>query len=78
MLDGISESAQGRLKGSAYFALRDIDCVHQDGVLTLRGHLPSYYLKQMAQASVSDIAGVRAVANCIKVTTSLLRRAVGL
>jgi len=76
MSDRISEAARGRLRDSAYFALRDIDCVHQDGVLTLRGRLPSYYLKQMAQASVSQIAGVRAVANQIEVTNLIPRGAV--
>ncbi len=71
MLDRISESAGGRLRASAYFAHRDIDCVHQGGVLTLRGRLPSHYLKQMAEALVSDIAGVRAVANRIEVMTPM-------
>jgi osmotically-inducible protein OsmY len=69
MLDRISKSAQGRLRGSSYSALRGLDCIHQDGVLTLRGLLPTYYLKQIAQASVSDIAGVRTVANHIEVMT---------
>jgi osmotically-inducible protein OsmY len=78
MSDTISEAARGRLRESAYFALRTIDCLHQDGVLTLRGCLPSYYLKQVAQASVTDIAGVRAVANQIEVTAPMPRGAVAL
>jgi hypothetical protein len=47
-------------------------------VLTLRGFLPTYYLKQMAQASVSDIAGVRTVANHIEVMTQRPHKAVDL
>jgi len=69
MLDRVGEAARGRLRGSAYSALREVDCVHRDGVLTLRGRLPSHYLKQLAQVSVTDLAGVRAVANHIEVTT---------
>jgi len=76
MPDRICEAAQGRLRGSPYFVFRDIDCVYRDGVLTLHGCLPSNYLKQMAQACVADIAGVRAVANHIEVTAPRSRGAV--
>jgi hypothetical protein len=37
-------------------------------VLTLRGHLPSYYLKQLAQEAVADTPGVGRVENQIDVT----------
>jgi osmotically-inducible protein OsmY len=65
--EAIEESAQGRLLGSPYFALRNVGCVYRDGVLTLRGSLPTYYLKQMAQSVVAETEGVSAVVNQIEV-----------
>ncbi len=70
MPDRISNAARRRLRDSGYFALWDIDCDHRDGVLTLGGRLPTYYLKQLAQACVADVPGVRAVVNRVEVTTS--------
>jgi osmotically-inducible protein OsmY len=67
MHDRIEESVQGRLLGSPYFAIRNIGCVYRDGVLTLRGSLPTYYLKQMAQSVVTETEGVTTVVNQIEV-----------
>jgi osmotically-inducible protein OsmY len=63
----IDHAAEERLRRSSYLALRDISCLASDGVLTLRGSLPSYYLKQVAQEIVSGVEGVRHVANQIEV-----------
>jgi len=73
----IGEFAQSQLRQSAYFALRDIRCACEDGVLTLCGRLPSYYLKQMAQALVTNVEGVSSVVNRIEVMTSRPRVASG-
>jgi osmotically-inducible protein OsmY len=40
-------------------------------VLTLWGHLPTYYLKQIAQTAVGGIAGVERIKNEIKVDGSI-------
>jgi osmotically-inducible protein OsmY len=57
-----------RLRHSGYLALRDISCdVDGDG-LSLHGRLPSYYLKQVAQALVAEVEGVERVVNMIKVS----------
>jgi osmotically-inducible protein OsmY len=76
MRDGIEESAVARLQGSPYFAVRDVGCAYQDGVLTLRGCLPSYYLKQLAQMAVTDVEGVTAIVNQIAVVPTMQRQAV--
>lgn len=49
MTEGIVTAARGRLGQSPYFALRGIECVCRDGVVTLRRCLPSHYLKQITQ-----------------------------
>lgn len=74
---GIEDSAEGRLRSSPYLALRDVGCAARDGVVTLRGHLPTYYLKQLAQAVVAEVDGVRAVDNQIAVLAPPPREAAG-
>ncbi len=61
------ELAESSLRRSAYLALRQLSCEFRAGVLTLRGRLPSYYLKQMAQAAVAAVEGVERVDNQIEV-----------
>ena len=64
---GPAEFAERRLRGNAYLALKNVSCECRDGVLVLRGCLPSYYLKQIAQEAVAQVAGVRGVRNEIEV-----------
>jgi hypothetical protein len=49
--------AEMGLQRSPYSALHDVSCDCQDGVLVLRGCLPSYYLKQVAQEIVAHSGG---------------------
>src|SRR5437588_10080503 len=63
----LAEWAETRLRGNSYLALKNISCEFHDGVLTLRGCLPSYYLKQVAQETVALVAGVEQVVNQIAV-----------
>jgi CheY-like chemotaxis protein len=65
----VFDRAEAALRGHQYLALRRVSCEYRDGVLTLRGCLPSYYLKQLAQASVAGIQGVQRVRNEIAVSS---------
>ena len=67
---GIAEGAETRLRSNAYLALKNVTCDYHDGVLTLRGCLPTYYLKQLAQEAVGRPEGVRRVVNEIEVVPS--------
>jgi hypothetical protein len=69
--------AEDRLRRSGYRALRDISCDARDGVAYLRGHLPSYHLKQVAQATVGGIEGVRRDVNRIEVVAPAGRAPAG-
>jgi len=73
----IEESARNRFEHSSYFALRDVGCTYHDRTLTLCGRLPSYYLKQLAQAMVADLDGVASVVNRIEVAVPRPRTTVG-
>jgi hypothetical protein len=44
-----ADMAERRLRSHPYLALKNVSCGWLDGVLVLRGCLPSYYLKQIAQ-----------------------------
>jgi osmotically-inducible protein OsmY len=59
--------AEDRLRNSAYLELRNISCDIHEGVLTLRGRVPSYHLKQLAQALVHEIEGVLELNNQLDV-----------
>ena len=65
----IRSSVERRLQRSGYAALSRVSCEFQreSGVLHLRGAVPSYYLKQVAQELVRDLDAVRLVHNQINV-----------
>ena len=65
----IGELAQAVLRRSSYFELHDVSCDFSGGILTLRGRVPTYHLKQLAQASVADVPGVVEVHNRVEVTS---------
>jgi osmotically-inducible protein OsmY len=50
-------------------SLKNVSCAWLDGVLVLRGCLPSYYLKQLAQEAVASLDGVARIDNQIQVVT---------
>jgi hypothetical protein len=65
----ILEGAESCLRSNAYLALKNVTCDYQEGVLTLRGCLPSYYLKQVAQTAVARVAGGVRIVNEIEVVS---------
>jgi hypothetical protein len=69
----INELAERRLRSNPYLALKSLLCVYLDGVLFLRGCLPTYYLKQLAQEAVADLNGVDRIDNQIQVVTPTFR-----
>jgi osmotically-inducible protein OsmY len=66
----LAEWAESRLRSNAYLALKNISCAFGDGVLTLRGCLPSYYLKQIAQETLAPLEGLAQIDNQIAVVAS--------
>jgi osmotically-inducible protein OsmY len=70
---GLQELAERCLRSNPYLALKNVSCDCRDGVLVLRGCLPSYYLKQVAQEIVGRLAGVEAIDNQIQVVTPASR-----
>ncbi len=63
------QEAERLLRRSPYLILRNVCCEEQDGRLVLRGRVPCYYLKQIAQTTIVDAAGHCEIVNEIEVTT---------
>ena len=64
----IVELAQRLLRDQSYSQLLYLRCDYHAGVLTLRGAVSSYFLKQMAQTAVGGLRGVGAIINRIEVS----------
>ena len=63
-----TERARARLRESPYLSIRQVSCEFDRGALMLRGRLPTFYYKQLAQEAVADLDGIRQVVNEIEVT----------
>ncbi len=66
----IADIAQATLRQSLHFELHEVSCEFSGGILTLRGRLPSYHLKQIAQAAVAQVPGVIEVDDRVELVTS--------
>jgi osmotically-inducible protein OsmY len=73
----IKELAERCLRSTSHLALRNLSCDYLDGVLVLRGRLPTYYLKQVAQEVVTQLEGVESIDNQIQVVTPAFRPRLG-
>ena len=63
----VAHEAEQRLQASSYAALRGVSCEFHEGMLVLRGTVPSFHLKQVAQEIVLKIEGVGALVNALEV-----------
>jgi len=61
-------AAEAIFQASPYLAIRFLNCQFHQGVLTITGVLPSFYLKQIAQRAVSEIDGVQRIENLTQVS----------
>ncbi len=55
------------LRHAAYTPLTALRCEFRDGVLIVRGRVPSFHLKQIAQVLLSDVEGVGMIDNRVDV-----------
>lgn len=63
----IAALAEQRLRSARYADFRRVTCRFADGALTLTGVVASFYLKQVAQATVRQIEEVSHIENFIRV-----------
>lgn len=62
-----SATIQQRLRTAGDANLRRIECEYHDGVVVLRGRVPTYYVKQLAQSLLLVDPAVQAIENLIEV-----------
>ncbi len=65
--DQIVATAKDRIRHHAHLSVQRIWCDFSGRQLYLRGQVPSFYLKQLAQTAVSGMEGVSQVVNEIEV-----------
>lgn len=66
----IERAAQIQLARSGYRSLLAITCHFRDNTLILRGDVPSYFHKQVAQEAIRKVRSVESIANEIVVSSS--------
>jgi osmotically-inducible protein OsmY len=59
--------AERQLRDTTYQPLTRISCDFHDGVAVLRGTVPTFYLKQVAQSVVGKLDAVKQIDNRIEV-----------
>jgi hypothetical protein len=59
---------QERLRESPYWPVRQLVCVTSEEYVIVRGTLPSYYLKQVAQSLATRVVGSGRIRSDIQVT----------
>jgi len=62
-----AETAKQRILHQPHLARQRIWCEFDRGRLYLRGQVPSYFFKQIAQEAVADMENVRQIVNEIEV-----------
>ena len=62
-----AEAAKRRILHQPHLAMQRLWCEFDQGRLHLRGQVPSFYLKQLAQEAVVGMEGVHQVVNEIEV-----------
>ena len=60
--------AEQILHDSPYFAVQQLRCCFDQGVLTIAGRVPTFYLKQLAVLAVQKVAGVQQIRDSIEVS----------
>ena len=63
----VQAEAHSRLRNSGYHELRLVSCDFHEGVLTLRGQVSSFYLKQVAQELIRRLDGAEEINNHLEV-----------
>jgi hypothetical protein len=65
--EALAAAATASLVGSGYADLGTVDCRSAGDAIILKGSVPTYHLKQLAQVFVLRVDGVRRVINRLDV-----------
>ncbi|MEM6798159.1 MAG: BON domain-containing protein [Planctomycetota bacterium] len=65
----VVHEAHNALSQSSHLFARTVQCDYADGVLTIQGKVPSFYLKQTAQSLIQRVEGVKRIENALVVVS---------
>jgi osmotically-inducible protein OsmY len=65
--DDVSQAVEAALAGSPFVSVRGLSCTVREGMLFLRGRVPTFYTRQVALRIVQRMPGVDAVMDGIEV-----------
>jgi osmotically-inducible protein OsmY len=63
----VEQAARARLARTGYANLKRVKCSFRNGTMILRGQVPSYYHKQLAQEALRNATHVDQVINHLEV-----------
>ena len=63
----MAETVRSKLAETGYHCLKGLTCRYHEGILTLHGSVPSFYMKQVAQTVANSMDAVSQVVNRIEV-----------
>jgi len=66
----VTRHGEAVLRKSSYLAVRRLSCDYHEGVLTIRGRVATFYLKQVAQSLLVNLEGVEEINNLVEVRHS--------
>jgi hypothetical protein len=68
----VLQRVRGKLSQSCHFTRhwREIECDYREGILILRGCVPTFYLKQVLQSILKDLPGVQRIDNRVDVVSA--------
>lgn len=67
---GLLEQAERTIRCNSFPAMKNLSCELEGSTLILRGCVPTYYLRELAETTVSHLPGVERVVNEIEVLCS--------
>lgn len=65
--EAVCTRATAILSNSPYLSLRSVKCNYEGGNVTLRGEVPTFYLKQLAQSLVGGMVRPENILNLVQV-----------
>jgi hypothetical protein len=65
----VEQAAKSRLAKTGYSRLKAVECSFRDGTLVLRGQVPTYYHKQLAQEALRNTTHVNQLINHLEVVS---------
>ena len=65
--ENICQQAARKLRSTGYAPVSKLGCEVQEGIVTIKGNVPTFHLRQVAHSAVGKVHGVRRVQDLVEV-----------